>query len=193
MHDHANSQPSSSSKAPEPFGQPEKRKKAEQAAMALIDSFVDRRVATGFVDKLIAVLEGFPAETIERLVDPQRGLPRHFSRMPSLKDIADFAGKLTVEGHEQLRRNTEPEPDNRELRSEGERKAFAEKVRRSPEPPLTREPFRPFPKLWEAFADDPEALRRLDSCLAFPMVEAASRALARDGPTAARIALGIDP
>jgi hypothetical protein len=161
--------------------------------MALIDSFVDRRVATGFVDKLIAVLEGFPAETIERLVDPQRGLPRHFSRMPSLKDIADFAGKLTVEGHEQLRRNTEPEPDNRELRSEGERKAFAEKVRRSPEPPLTREPFRPFPKLWEAFADDPEALRRLDSCLAFPMVEAASRALARDGPTAARIALGIDP
>lgn len=171
--DRASFPQTSSSKAPELFGQPEKKQRAEQAAKALIDAFVDRRVATGFVDKLIDVLADYPAEIVERLVDPKRGLPRQFARMPSLKEIADAAEKLAAQDHDRQRYRDMP----------------AKPLRYSTIEAPPREPFRPFPKLWEAFAADREVMAALDSHLPFPQVEAASRALARSGPTEARAVL----
>lgn len=39
-------------------------------------------------------------------------------------------------------------------------------------------PFRPYPKLWQYFADDPEAIRMLDSGLNFDDVTGLSKAMA---------------
>jgi hypothetical protein len=52
-----------------------------------------------------------------------------------------------------------------------------------------REPFRPFPKLWEAFADDPETLAILDSGLSFDRLFGASEMLATRGKQEARATL----
>lgn len=53
-------------------------------------------------------------------------------------------------------------------------------------PPI-RTPFRPFPALWEAFADDPAILAKLDNPGSFAFLDDAARTLARRGKDAARV------
>ncbi len=56
-----------------------------------------------------------------------------------------------------------------------------------------RKPFRPFPKLWEAFADDAEATERLNSGMSFNALFDASKALAMYGKAEARTKIFARP
>ncbi len=49
-----------------------------------------------------------------------------------------------------------------------------------------REPFRPFPRLWAAFQDEPEIIALLDKAPSFGFLDDAGRALAVQGKDAAR-------
>lgn len=59
--------------------------------------------------------------------------------------------------------------------------------------PAVRTPFRPFPALWAAFADEPEIIKLLDNPGSFAFLDDAGRTLAMRGKDAARAFISPPP
>lgn len=119
-----------------------------------------------------------PAVDVEAMLHPLTGLAARCKFLPTAADVMEF-----VEG-----RKSRFEPPVSMLTDSGYKRF--EVSRRVPAPPA-RKPFRPFPKLWDAFADDPEMLRILDGKasrvgISFETLDGAARMLATKGTDAAR-------
>jgi len=117
-----------------------------------------------------------PEWIIEKLASRTQGLTmRHPEFPPSVGQVVKMASDL------QAKVGEEQERAKRIQQQFAERRAL----------PRTKEPFRPFPKLWEAFADEPDLLDPQKNYLTFDRLFDASKALATRGKDAARTILEI--
>ena len=101
--------------------------------------------------------------TQRRLEDNITGISARHKFLPTVADFAEFVAQINP-------------PPTRFDRSEYQ--VLAE----------PRQPYRPYPKLWEAFADEPHLLKMRDT-LTFDRLTEASKRLATQGREAARAVL----
>lgn len=105
------------------------------------------------------LLSTFPADMLRTMTDPRIGISAKHKFLPTQADVIEFA--------DHLRQKRETVRDLRDGRI--------------PEPVGLGVKAMPFPKLWAAFADEPELLHRN-----FELLSEASRALGMHGKEAAR-------
>lgn len=122
---------------------------------------------------------GAACEMVERLGDLRTGLPGVCKYLPTPYDVRELSETIGVRMAAERRQRA------RILEGRVARRFV-------PLPHGSVEKFRPFPRLWEAFANDSEAMALLDSGLPFDRLFGASRALATQGPEAARAMLVVN-
>lgn len=108
---------------------------------------------------------------LDVLADRKNGIATTTLLMPSVYQIAEFAKKAIAD---------------RALKENQEERYRGAQARRSPAVYVRSGPFRPFPKLWEAFADDPEATAALDNPGSFAFLDDVGRVFATRGKHVAR-------
>ena len=114
-----------------------------------------------------------PAMDVEAMLHPLTGIAARCKFLPTAADVMEF-----VES-----RKSRFEPPVSMLTDSGYKRF--EVSRRVPAPPA-RKPFRPFPKLWAAFENEPEVYRKLSGGLPFDQIDSAAKALAIRGRDDAR-------
>lgn len=145
------------------------REEVAQAISLIYSSYRDdARLTDDFMLMVKSALLDCNVEELEALCSPTQGLASLHTFPPGLAEIANFRKKWRA--HWQILSR--------------------------PTPKLTpfsyqRTKFRPFPRLWEAFADEPKIIAILDNAPLFAFLEDASRTLARWGKDRARAY--IDP
>lgn len=108
-----------------------------------------------------------PQWIVDRVADRHLGITaKHKSFAPSIGEVLDMIASL----------------HDMEARSQRYEKA---QTRRQPIRQRVTEPFRPFQKLWDAFADDRPTIEKLDLGLPFDTLFDASKALATRGKRSA--------
>jgi hypothetical protein len=121
-----------------------------------------------YLVSLTDLLKTYPEWALIRLCDIRTGVTTKTKFLPTPKDVIDFVEPL--------------------LEQERKMARFQAIKQRVTAPALggpTDKP-RPFPKLWEAFADDPAMIAKLESGLSFETLFSASRKLATEGEWIAR-------
>lgn len=138
------------------------------------------RAAPEYLVELINCLAEQPAWIIDRVADRRLGITaKHPTFLPSVNEVLEMIIALQEEAAKQLHAH----------QRKTEYKALPMGAYRG----LKGGPFRPFPKLWEAFVDDAEATERLNSGMTFNALFDASKALAIYGKTEARIKIFARP
>lgn len=108
---------------------------------------------------------------LDALADRKTGIATETMLMPSVYQIAEFAKKAIAD---------------RALKEGQEARYARAQAQRSPARYVKPPPFRPFPRLWEAFADEPAVIQALDNPGSFGFLDDASRLLATRGKDKAR-------
>lgn len=134
------------------------------------------KVAPDFVQAVATHLNSYYSTpwVLDRLADPRTGIATTTLLMPSVSQLRDFAMKAIDE------------------RAKFERYHEVQKRKQTYSAPSARarEPFRPFPKLWAAFADEPAIVDRLDWIgFTFAQLDNFGRTHATRGIDAARVAI----
>lgn len=137
---------------------------AENAAKLILASYPDYgKTPPEYLVVMTNLLASYPQTIIDRIANPRYGIASRTKFLPTVADVTEMANELI------------------------DRAA----VMSRPTPQLSRTlpfraEFRPFPRLWEAFSGDPEAMHALESHLPFETVDQAAYALATKGVMAAR-------
>lgn len=132
------------------------------------------RAPPEYLAEMINCLAEQPKRIIDRVADRHLGITsKHPTFLPTVGQIVDMITAL----HEQEAR-AERYGTLRSRFSSVEPKPFQRAI--------------PFPKLWAAFAEEPEALEALNTAGSFSMLFDASKLLATRGKDAARSVLGCE-
>ena len=141
-----------------------KLKDARELASKILKRYPDYAKCTPeYLAAITEVLASCDYRTQRRLEDIITGISARHAFLPTVADFVKFVDELNP------RASTFNRSEYRVLN----------------EP---RQPFRPYPKLWEAFADEPHLLKVRDS-LNFDRLTQASKRLATEGREAARAVL----
>lgn len=124
-----------------------------------------------FLATIIQTLMQWPEAIIYQIADKRTGIQTKEMFPPNVAAITKIAEEIIAKGAE---------------RADLEKRYGDAQARRRPSTPPVLTPFRPFPKLWEAFADEPEIIAILDKAPSFASLDDAGRALATRGKDAAR-------
>lgn len=114
---------------------------------------------------VIEYLALLPDYVVDKIADRLTGIAAQSQYLPTIADLKVFADRAMEDRAKEIRYS----------RLQG--------LKPSLPPPRTR--FRPFPKLWQAFADDQHTIDKLDASLPFDTLFDASKALATKGKPAA--------
>lgn len=145
------------------------------AAQTITSCFPDYRQAPPeYLVRLTEALQAFDEETLVQLCDLEFGIPSKCKFLPTISEIVDeghsFERRRATERHyELLQQSPRMSMDEYHAQRTGERSGY-----------------RPFPRLWEAFAGDAEARAKLNGGVPFDRLFDASRLLATTGMDAAR-------
>lgn len=141
---------------------------AGRAAKTIFSRYPNPKAGPEYLVELTNCLAEQPQWIVDRLTDRHLGITaKHKTFPPAIGEIIDMVGNL----HEMKERYARY----------SETKA---RMRPASAPLLT--PFQPFPRLWAAFADDQEALEKLNDPGTFDFLNEASKRLAMRGKDAAR-------
>jgi hypothetical protein len=154
---------------PKPNGTWTSEPNARKAAQTIMQRYPDYRSAPPeYLVSLTDLLKTYPEWALILLCDIRTGITTKTKFLPTPKDVTDFIEPL--------------------LEQERKMARFQAIKQRAPVPAIsgTVGKPRPFPKLWEAFADDCEMFAKLERCLPFDTLSRASLLLATRGTTAAR-------
>jgi hypothetical protein len=140
---------------------------AEKAAKVIFSRYPNPKAGPEYLVELTNCLAGQPKEIVDRIADRHLGITfKHKSFAPSIGDVLEMVASLKdMEARYNRYQNAKDRIDRR---------------------PRAHTPFRPYPKLWEAFADEPAVLQALDQPESFDWLTEASKRLAMRGKDAAR-------
>lgn len=140
---------------------------AEKAAKTIFARYPNPKAGPEYLVELTNSLAEQPTWIVDRIADRHLGITfKHKSFAPSIGDVLDMAASLK-------------EMEARHARYSEAQRRFA------PRSAPVLQPFRPYPKLWEAFTDEPEVIEALDHST-FEVMTEASKRLAVRGKDAAR-------
>lgn len=131
-----------------------------------------------YIASLIEFIAQYPEHIIRALGDPHKGIAVHQSFLPTKPEIKAFADHLI---------GAQTKAD--EYTQLDRRKRYSQMTAL----PRYRTPFRPFPALWAAFADEPAIIKLLDEAASFAFLDDAGRTLAMRGKAAAREIIDPQP
>jgi len=138
------------------------------AAQRIIACYPDYgKAPPEYLGSLMRALETYSVDVMARLADLRTGVPSKVKYLPTIADVIELGNKLAEDEHKTARYSAIQH--RRPIAIEGPRAAF-----------------RPFPKLWEAFADDPAVLAKLDKGLPFGTLSHADKLRATDGTWVAK-------
>jgi hypothetical protein len=144
------------------------REYAERAAKTIFARYPNPKAGPEYLVELVNCLADQPQWIVDRLADRHLGITaKHRSFVPGIGDVLDMVASLN-------------EMEERYTRYGDAQKRFL--LRSTP----VLQPFRPFPKLWDVFADEPAVIKLLDHPGSFDFLNVASRTLATQGKEAAR-------
>lgn len=140
---------------------------AKQAAGQILSSYPDYgKAPKEYIASVTEYLAGLPDFVVTRMADRHLGIAAKCQFLPTIADLKAYADAVLEMRARQVR--------------------YAGLQDRRPASAPVRKPFRPFPKLWEAFADEPEIIAQLDKARSFDFLFDASRIFAMRGKDAAR-------
>jgi hypothetical protein len=141
---------------------------AERMAKTIFTRYPNPKAGPEYLVELVNTLAEQPQWIVDRVADRHLGITFRFKTFaPSIGEVLEFIASL------------------KDMRDRYNHYSEVQK-RVVPRLPFERKPFRPYPKLWEAFADDPEVLARLDDPNAFDFLTEASKRLTMRGKDVAR-------
>lgn len=141
---------------------------AEKAAKTIFARYPNPKAGPEYLVELVNCLAEQPQWIVDRLADRHLGITaKHTQFIPSIGDVLDLISKM--------------------MEMEERRQHYGEAQKRfAPRSTPNIKPFRPYPRLWSAFADEPEIIQLLDSATAFDWLTEASKRLAARGKDEAR-------
>jgi hypothetical protein len=141
---------------------------AEKAAKTIFARYPNPKAGPEYLVELTNCLAEHPQWIVDRLADRYLGITaKHKEFAPSIGSVIEAIGSY----HEMKKRSA----------------YYADAQSRRPgHSAPVRTPFRPFPRLWEAFAGEPEVIDALDHAETFDRLSDISRTFATRGKEAAR-------
>lgn len=141
---------------------------AEKAAKTIFARYPNPKAGPEYLVELVNCLAEQPQWIVDRLADRHLGInAKHAQFVPSIGDVLDMISRVK-------------EMEERRQRYGEAQKRFA------PRSAAIIKAFRPYPRLWEAFAGDAEAIEALDSAASFDWLTEASKRLVARGKDEAR-------
>jgi hypothetical protein len=141
--------------------------RAKLAAGQIFSSYPDYgKAPKEYLASVIEYLALLPDYVVAKLADRQTGIATKSQYLPTIAEIKIAADTIMEDRAKEVR--------------------YANLQSRRIALPSYRVPFRPFPKLWGAFADEPAVIKLLDHPGSFDFLNVASRTLATQGKEAAR-------
>lgn len=146
---------------------------AKKAAQTIFTRYPNPKAGPEYLVELVNTLAEQPQWIVDRVADRLLGITaKHREFLPGIGQVIEMINGL------------------REMEDRYARYGDLQARRRPISSPALK-PFRPFPRLWEAFAGEPEILDKLDHPGSFDFLDNASRIFATRGLAAARAF--IDP
>lgn len=142
---------------------------AERAAKTIFSRYPNPKAGPEYLVELANSLAEQPVWIVDRAADRHLGLTFKYKTFPpSIGEVIDYIGNLL------------------DMKDRYDRYGEIQgRIQRGLSPPA--QPFRPFPRLWEAFAGESDVIRALDAAESFDFLSGASKRFATKGKDAARM------
>lgn len=141
---------------------------AEKAAKTIFARYPNPKAGPEYLVELVNGLAEQPQWIVDRLADRHLGITaKHAQFVPSIGDVLDMISRV------------------REMEERRQRYGEAQK-RIAPRSAPVIKPFRPYPRLWDAFAGDADVIEALDSATSFDWLTEASKRFSARGKDEAR-------
>lgn len=160
-------------------------KAAKETAKKILSRYPDYDTASEtYLAAVTEILSTFSPLMQAELANIVTGVSAKCRFLPKVADIVQIANEIGDKAREPSYKKLAPDGWRQEGTAET-RRAAVKRIMAGSKPPSERPEFRPFPRLWEAFEDEPGLLKNRP----FNTLFDASRQLAMHGKEAARVVL----